>query len=338
MSKKFKPNISPSNYTFPYEIPLFIKTIQSVFALLNQILGLDNDKLVTEVMMGVVCLVSQSTKEFSLNFDQFLVERISYQLEHFHTEGKIFNYQNLLLLMVISEILTNLRQIKPVNFSDVVDLFERNATISFFTFANSIMPSIYKVIFGSTMPRISEDLKFLLHNPAELIGDWFSYDDPIVIRAYGSEGEPYKLPNFLTRRLFVLEFLKQRLSVENEIFIKHKKVSSMKFKFTFELFVVEYAHVVTIIDQIMKRMDFQTDKSLSYDPKKLIHQRKLDLNLSGYEVEQDEVLDSLANTDFLEQMGNDDNNSSSSDKINPDKVVEGHGTKVPTPLKVGGIF
>ena len=62
------------------------------------------------------------------------------------------------------------------------------------------------------------------------------------------------------------------------------------------------------------------------------------MNLSGYEVEQDEVLDSLANTDFLEQMGNDDNNSSSSDKINPDKVVEGHGTKVPTPLKVGGIF
>ena len=83
---------------------------------------------------------------------------------------------------------------------------------------------------------------------------------------YGFEGEPYKLPKFLTRRLFVLELLRQRLSVENEIFINHKKVSSMKFKFTLEPFVVESVHVVTFIDQIMKSMNFQMDKSHRYDP------------------------------------------------------------------------
>ena len=106
-----------------------------------------------------------------------MVERISYQLEHFHTEGKVFSYQTLLLLIVITENLTELRQIELVNFSDVVDLFERNATISFFTFENSIIAAIYKIIFGSTMPRMSEDLKLLLQNPTELIGDWFCYQD-----------------------------------------------------------------------------------------------------------------------------------------------------------------
>ena len=94
----------------------------------------------------------------------------------------------------------------------------------------------------------------------------------------------------------------------------------MKFKLTLEPFVVEYVHVVIVIEQIMKSMSFQTDKSLRYDPKKVIHQRKLDVNLSGYEAEQNEVLATLANTDFLEQMGDDDNNSSSSDRINPDKA------------------
>ena len=152
------------------------------------------------------------------------------------------------------------------------------------------MNSTYKVIFGSTMPRISEDFKSLLQNPVELIGDWFCYKGSTVIRVFGFEGEPYKLPKFLTRILFVLEFLRQRLFVENEIFIKHKKVSSMKFKFTLEPFVVEFVHVVTIIDQIMKSMNFKTYKSLRYNPKKVIHQRKLDVNLSGYEAEQDEVL------------------------------------------------
>ena len=58
MSKMFKPDISPSNYTFPYNISLFIKTIEIVFALLIQILGSNSDKLVTEVMVGTVCLVS----------------------------------------------------------------------------------------------------------------------------------------------------------------------------------------------------------------------------------------------------------------------------------------
>ena len=209
MSKMFRPDINPSNYTFPYDISLFIETIHVVFALLSQILGLDSDKLVTEVIVGVVCLVSQSTKELSLNFDQFLVEIISSQLENFHTKERVFNYQTLLLLMVITEKIIDLRLIERVNFSDVVDLSKRNATISFFTFTNSIMPSIYKVIFGSTMPRTSADFKLLLQNPMDLIGDWFCYKDSIVIGIYGFEGDPYKLPKILTRRLFVLEYLRQ---------------------------------------------------------------------------------------------------------------------------------
>ena len=84
------------------------------------------------------------------------------------------------------------------------------------------------------MPRINEDLRLFLQNLAELIGDWFCYKYFTVIRVYGFEGEPYKLHKFLTIRIFVLEYLRQRLSVENEIFIKHKKVSSIKFKFTLE--------------------------------------------------------------------------------------------------------
>ena len=134
-----------------------------------------------------------------------------------------------------------------MNFLDVVDLSERNATISFFSFANSIMPAIYKIIFVSIMQSISEDLKFLLQNPIELIGDWFCFKDFTVIRVYGFEGEPYKLPKFTTRRLFVLEFLRQRLYVENENFIKNKKSSSMKFNFNLEPFVVKSIYAIIVV-------------------------------------------------------------------------------------------
>ena len=83
----------------------------------------------------------------------------------------------------------------------------------------------------------------------------------------------------------------------------------------------------------MKSMNFQTNKSFRYDTKKVIHEKKLDVNLNGYEAEQDEVLVALANSDFLEQMGDNDSNDSSSDRVNLDKVVLEQGTEVPTPSK-----
>ena len=58
MSKMFKLDISPSNYSFPYDISLFFETLQAIFSLLSQILGLEDDKTVTEIMVGIVCLVS----------------------------------------------------------------------------------------------------------------------------------------------------------------------------------------------------------------------------------------------------------------------------------------
>ena len=220
-----------------------------------------------------------------------------------------------------------------MNLLDAVDLFERNATISFFTFANSIMPAIYKFIFGSTMPRISEDLNFLLQNPVELIGDWFCYKNFTVIRVYGFEGEPYKLTKFTTRTLFALEFLRQRLIVENDNFLKYKKASSMNFNFTLEPFVARSVYAITVVDQILKSESFQTDRSLRYDPKKVFHQRRLDMNLKGYDVEQDEVLIALANIDLLEPIEEGDRNSSSSERNNPNKATKNQQAEVPTPLK-----
>ena len=67
-----------------------------------------------------------------------------------------------------------------------------------------------------------------------------------IIGVYGFEGEPYKLPKFTTRRLFALEFLRQRLIVENDNFLKYKKASSMKFNFTLETFVIRSVYVITL--------------------------------------------------------------------------------------------
>ena len=67
---------------------------------MSRILGLDDDRLAFEVMVGCLLEVSQSKSSKCLIFDEFLVEKIHSQLENFHLE-KTLKFQSLLLLMVI---------------------------------------------------------------------------------------------------------------------------------------------------------------------------------------------------------------------------------------------
>ena len=179
------------------------------------------------------------------------------------------------MLIVINSNLHTLQQMHPEFFAKNVNLSKRNSTMTFISFTDKIMSSIYKLIFCTNLPRMTEEMKAYLQNSNEPVGDWFLYKEFIVLRIYGFEDEPYKLPVFLTKRIFVLEFLRQRLQVENEIFLKNKKASNMKFKYTIEPFVVNSTTALTIVRNILKSMNFQVDKKVKYDPKHIISQRKV---------------------------------------------------------------
>jgi len=167
----------------------------------------------------------------------------------------------------------------------------------------------------------------------ELVGDWFCFSDYTLIRVYGFEGEPFKLPKFASRRLFALEFFRQRLVAENDNFIKHKKASSLKFVFTLEPFVVKSIFAANIIDQILRSMAFENDKSLRYDPKGVMNQRRMEANFRGYDVEQDEVLDTLANTDFHEAVESVNGSSDEQDQKDQDQQTVSQA-QIPTPYQV----
>lgn len=234
------------------------------------------------------------------------------------------------MLLIITENLEMLQQMDPTYFSDQVDLTERNSTMSFFYFTNRIMAAIYKLIFVSTMPRIQEDFKLLLQNLVEPVGDWFCYQDFTILRVYGFEGEPYKLPKFLTRRIFVLEFLRQRLTAENDIFVQHKKASGLKFKWTVEPFVIDFFPVLYKIEIILKIMGFLTDKVVKYDPKGIMDQRKEDAGIDHYNVDLDELLAALANSDFLEPIIGIEFTDNTSETQGMYNTIVVQGTEIPT--------
>ena len=95
---------------FPYDLSSFIDPIQTIFSFVSQVLGSDSDQLVTEVMVGTLVLVSQFTEPRVFRYEQFLVERITSQIENFKNSGKVFRYQTLLILIVINNNLQALWQ------------------------------------------------------------------------------------------------------------------------------------------------------------------------------------------------------------------------------------
>lgn len=72
-------------------------------------------------------------------------------------------------------------------FSENINLSKRNFTMKFINFTDKILASIYKLIFGTVLPRIIEEMKAYLQNSNELVGDWFLYKEYTFLRIYGFE-------------------------------------------------------------------------------------------------------------------------------------------------------
>ena len=77
LSKHLKYDLNIEGLSLPYSIDLFNDSIQPLFSLMGHILGLDNDRLVSEVMLGFMVKFRQSEEQIKfINFDEFLVEKI----------------------------------------------------------------------------------------------------------------------------------------------------------------------------------------------------------------------------------------------------------------------
>ena len=68
---------------------------------------------------------------------------------------------------------------------------------------------MYKLLFDEVLPRVLEEMKSMMQSsPEDRIGVWFLYKDFTVLRVYGFTGGPYRLPAFLTPRIFALEYMR----------------------------------------------------------------------------------------------------------------------------------
>lgn len=70
---------------------------------------------------------------------------------------------------------------------------------------------------------------YLQLGPQHKKGDWFLGPDFTVIRMYGTASAPYRLPKLLTPIIFVLEYIRQLVEIDEIHFISSRKKGRMTF-------------------------------------------------------------------------------------------------------------
>lgn len=95
-----------------------------------------------------------------------------------------------------------------------------------------------------------------------------------MIRVYGAEKNPYKLPKFLTPRIFALEILIQRFDSDYIHFTRRNQAGTFKLPVTVGPFTVKNRNVVKIIEEIMTCFQFQEEISCQYDPLGIIQDKR----------------------------------------------------------------
>ena len=101
------------------------------------------------------------------------------------------------------------------------------------------MDEIYKMLFNDVLPRVLEDMRIMLQSSSEDI-----------------TGGPYRLPTFLTPRIFALEFMRQRLYAEEEHFRAFKKYSNVKFPFKVGPFIFKNKSALLVIEKLFVSYGF----------------------------------------------------------------------------------
>ena len=106
------------------------------------------------------------------------------------------------------------------------------------------------------------------------MGNWFLLEEHTIIRVYGFVHEPYILPTFLTPRVFSLEFIRQKITMENEHLISFKKSSEIKFPWVVGTFIIKYKFGLPVVEGFLQEMNYKKDISINYDSHHIISQRR----------------------------------------------------------------
>lgn len=137
----------------------------------------------------------------------------------------------------------------------------------------------FSIVIGEELVKVLDAIKsYLYTSDLHRRGDWFLVEDYMVIKLCGSKISPYRLPKLLTSRVFILEYVRQLLHVDEICFTKSKKKSHIVYPITLGGCAFSNHKGAMEATKILKEMDFPLDKPWKYNPHYVISKLKGNVN------------------------------------------------------------
>jgi hypothetical protein len=163
-------------------------------------------------------------------------------------------------------------------------------------YVNKFMYMAFSIINGRESDRMLDEIKpYLYTSNLHKRGDWFLAEVYTVVRLYGSEIPPYKLPKLLTPRVFALEYVRQRLNVDEIYFTKSKKKSHIVYPIALGGYAFGNHKGAREVANILQEMNLPLDKPWKYDPHFIISKLKGNANPGPNDHESRIAKERLAN-------------------------------------------
>jgi len=202
----------------PYPATFLSASLKIAIAMMAQVLGRKTDVFLDEAILGFLASISplECVRFIKFDYAKFLSDAIHQQIVDFPAL-KTFRYQSFLLHSIIQN---NYSHLEPLEIRLVDEIHVPLPVIEwlpivrkppdnkrFRMYVNTFAKLVHCLIYGSILPRIPPSIRNVLQlSPDMRMGDWFLHQFYTVIKVYDFEGEPYMLPEFLTDRIFALEY------------------------------------------------------------------------------------------------------------------------------------
>jgi hypothetical protein len=235
----------PTSTQFPSTNPPYLSSMFStkgnqVISSLCALLGYYFDQWVDEPILGFLSIFSTDEKPTTqFNFRAFLEDNIHEQFMNFGTEGMFKNSSILAYLFVFfqaNKFSFSMQKMdadgRPQGVTAWTSLLKHNSIeYNFKSFINLFYHSVVSMLGGQPEPRINDEFQRILHlSDNTKIEDWYLYQNHTEIRVYGCELAPYKLPKYLSVRIFALEYIRQIMNSDDIHFVSLKKRQQLRIK------------------------------------------------------------------------------------------------------------
>jgi hypothetical protein len=239
--KLFLPTSAPLPSTNPpYPSSMFSTKGSQIISSMCALLSYYSDQWVDEPILGFLSIFSNDehpTMQF--DYSTFLANNIHEQFFNFTTEG-MFKYSSILSYMFMyfqaDRFSFSMQKMdadgKPQPVTAWTSLLKHNSMeYDFKSFIDQFYYPLVSMLSGQPEPRINDEVQRILHlSDNAKTGDCYFYQNHTEIRVYRCELVPYKLPQYLSVRIFSLEYIRQIMNSDDIHFFSLKKKQQLRIK------------------------------------------------------------------------------------------------------------